>query len=203
MPVLIPAVADESGLRRVYDRLDGLLLAGGGDVDPALYGESPHPATKYVAPERDEVELVLTRWALDDRLPILAICRGVQVLNVAAGGTLYQDVSDQLPSALKHDYHPGYPRTLTPHSVAPVPGSRLADLLLDPLIPVNSLHHQGIRDLARGLVASAHATDGLIEGVEHGAHPFALGVQWHPEELVEEDRRMRRLFEAFVEAALQ
>jgi putative glutamine amidotransferase len=201
MPILIPLVENEAGLRCAYHRLDGLLLAGGGDVDPTLYGESRHPATKYVTPERDRVEIALTRWALADAMPILAICRGIQVLNVAAGGTLYQDIADQLPGALKHDYHSDYPRSLTPHTVSLTPGSRLASLLIDPVTSVNSLHHQGIRHLAPGLSASAHSPDGLIEGVEHAEHPFALGVQWHPEELVGHDSRMRRLFEAFVEVA--
>ena len=201
MPVLIPLIEDEERLRVAYERLDGLLLAGGGDVEPTRYGEPRHPATRHVDPRRDEVEATLVRWALADGVPILAICRGIQMLNVAAGGSLYQDVAQQLPGALKHDYYPGYPRALTPHRLEVAPGSRLAAILTaDP--PVNSLHHQGVRAPAPGFTVVARAPDGLIEGLEHSCHPFALGVQWHPEELIDHDPRMRRLFQAFVEAAI-
>jgi len=200
MPLILPLIEDKEKLRIAYDRLDGLLLAGGGDVDPAAYGEPRHPATSNVDPRRDQVEAILTSWALTDGTPILAICRGIQLLNVAAGGTLYQDVSDQLPGALKHDYYPNYPRTLTPHDVEISPGSRIASILADTDLPVNSTHHQGIRIPAPGLDVVARAPDGLTEGLEHADHPFALGVQWHPEDLVGHDRRMRRLFGALVEA---
>jgi putative glutamine amidotransferase len=201
-PMLIPLLEDEAQLRSAFDRLDGLLLAGGGDVDPALYGETRHPATRNVELRRDRVEITLVCWALGSGMPILAICRGIQVLNVAAGGTLYQDVADLLPGALKHDYHPGYPRTLTPHPVEVTAGSRLAAILANTDHPVNSLHHQGVRGLAPGFSVVAQSSDGLIEGIEHASHRFALGVQWHPEELLHHDAGMRRLFEAFVQAAL-
>jgi len=200
MPLLIPLIEDEERLRAAYERLDGLLLVGGGDMDPARYGEPRHPATRNVDPRRDAVEAILVRWALADGVPILAICRGIQMLNVAAGGTLYQDVADQLPGALKHDYYPGYSRTLTPHQIEVAPGSRLAAILADADPPVNSLHHQGVRVPAPGFTVVARAPDGLIEGLEHLRHPFALGVQWHAEELIDHDPRMRRLFQAFVEA---
>lgn len=200
MPLIIPLVEDSTRLRAAYERLDGLLLAGGGDVDPAMYGEAPHPATRNIDRRRDEVEATLARWALASGLPILAICRGIQVLNVAAGGTLYQDVSDELPGALKHDYYPDYPRTLTPHHVEVTRGSRLAAILSDADPPVNSLHHQGVRVPAPGLVVVARAPDGLIEGLEHPSHAFAVGVQWHPEERIDQDPPMRRLFGSYVEA---
>jgi putative glutamine amidotransferase len=124
------------------------------------------------------------------------------MLNVAAGGSLYQDVADQLPGALKHDYTPDYPRSLTPHHVEITPGSRLAAILTDVDPAVNSTHHQGVRVPAHGFAVVARAPDGLIEGIEHPDHPFALGVQWHPEDLIDHDPRMRRLLEAFVEAAM-
>jgi len=201
MPLLIPLIEDEGRLRAAYERLDGLLLAGGGDVDPTRYGEPLHPATRNVDPRRDEVEMILLRWALADRVPILAICRGIQMLNVAAGGTLYQDVAQQLPDALKHDYYPHYPRTLRPHRVTIAPDSLLATILGDLNPAVNSLHHQGVKVPAPDFAVVARAPDGLIEGIEHPTHPFALGVQWHPEDLIGDDPSMRRLFRAFVEAA--
>lgn len=201
VPLLIPLVEDEERLRAAYERLDGLLLVGGSDMDPATYGEPRHPATRNVDPRRDAVEAILVRWALADGLPILAICRGIQMLNVAAGGTLYQDVADQLRGALKHDYYPGYPRNHKAHRIELVPGSRLAGILATADVPVNSLHHQGVKVVAPGFTVVARAPDGLIEGLEHLRHPFALGVQWHAEELIDDDLRMKHLFQAFVEAA--
>lgn len=203
LPFLIPLVEREDTLRAIYDRLDGLLLTGGADVDPACYGEAPHPKLGEVDGPRDRVELALTRWALADGLPILAICRGIQVLNVAAGGTLYQDIASQVDGAIEHTYYPDNPRDLIAHPVTIEPDSRLAAILGSTTLGVNSLHHQAVRDVAPGFAVTARAPDGLVEAIEGVDHPFALGVQWHPEELVEKDPRMRWLFEAFVrEAAL-
>jgi len=199
IPLLIPFLSDDS-LEEVASRLDGLLLAGGGDVSPARYGEA-NLYSRGLNEERDRVELFLARWALSHGLPLLAICRGIQVLNVAAGGSLYQDIASQVPGALKHDYYPHYPRHHLAHAVVVEPGTRLAKLVGDGRLRVNSLHHQAVKEVAPGLVVSARAEDGLVEGLEHPQHPFALGVQWHPEELVDKAPVMRRLFEGFVEAA--
>jgi len=200
-PVLIPLNLDKGALRAIYERLDGLLLAGGVDVHPRYYGETVHEKCDRIEEERDTVELTLTRWALDESLPILGICRGIQVLNVAGGGTLYQDIASQLPGALKHDFWSGYPRNYLAHKVTISEDSKLADILGQSQVAVNSEHHQAVKDLASTFQAVAWAPDGIIEAIESREHPFALGVQWHPEEMLEDTPPMRRLFEEFVSAA--
>jgi putative glutamine amidotransferase len=200
-PVLIPLNLDEEALRAIYERLDGLLLTGGVDVHPRHYGEAIHEKCGQIDEARDAVELTLTRWALAEGLPILAICRGIQVLNVAAGGTLYQDIASQSPDSLKHDYWPDYPRNLLAHQVTVNDDSQLVTILSQSQIGVNSMHHQAVKDLAPRFKAVARSTDGLIEAIEDHDHPFALGVQWHPEELLEDAPPMRRLFGEFVSAA--
>jgi putative glutamine amidotransferase len=200
-PLLIPHVTSKARLRALYEVLDGLLLPGGGDVDPARYGEARHEKCGAVSPERDETELTLARWAVDDGKPLLAICRGIQVLNVALGGSLYQDIEAQAPGADRHDWNPGYPRDHLPHPVAITPETKLAHIVVNTSLPVNSLHHQAIKEIAPGLTVTAHAPDQIIEGVEVAGHPFVVGVQWHPEELARGDVRAQRLFDAFVEAS--
>jgi len=210
IPWVVPLLeGNEATLRRIYERLDGLFLPGGVDIDPATYGESSSPLCGRIDPARDWTELLLARWALADRKPVLAVCRGAQLLNVAVGGSLYQDVGAQHPDAIKHDHFPlnGRRRDELAHEVHITAGSRLHDLLGADTLAVNSMHHQGIARLASGLRAVATSPDGLIEGVE-GAEEgdgegdqFLLGVQWHPEDLVDVDPRMRRLFDAFIAAA--
>ena len=200
LPLLIPLVKSEDVVRAIYARLDGLLLTGGADVDPACYGEAPHPKLGEVDGPRDRVELALTRWALTNGLPVLAICRGIQVLNVAAGGTLYQDITAQVDGAIEHTYYPNHPRDLIAHPVIIEPGSRLAAILGSTTLGVNSTHHQAVKDVAPSFTVTARASDGLVEAIEGLDHPFALGVQWHPEELIQ-DARMQRLFEIFVQKA--
>jgi putative glutamine amidotransferase len=194
---------DPETLHVVYDRLDGLLLAGGVDMDPITFGEPPHPRLGRTDHARDAVELQLARWAIADQKPILGLCRGHQVLNVALGGTLWQDITAQVPAALKHDYFPtaGFARDFLAHEVTLTPGSRLHDAFQSPIIPVNSMHHQAVKALAPALVATAHAADGLIEAIESGTDHFLVGVQWHPEMFEHRDERTRRLFTTFVDAA--
>jgi putative glutamine amidotransferase len=204
VPVMIPLFdGDEATLRAIYDRLDGLLLAGGVDMDPSSFGEAPHPRLGMTDSARDAVELTLVRWAIADAKPVLGLCRGHQVLNVALGGTLWQDIETQVPDAIKHDYFPtaGFPRDHLAHTVDIRPGSRLHVAFQAPTVSVNSMHHQAVKVLAPALVASAHSPDGLIEAVESGTGQFLLGVQWHPEIFEHQDERTRRLFTAFVDAA--
>ena len=210
--LLVPNLTDKTLLRAIYELLDGLLLSGGEDVDPAHYGEPRHEKCGSVAPIRDEVELTLTRWAMEDKKPLLAICRGIQVLNVALGGSLYQDIQAQVQGADEHDWHPGYPRDRLSHTVTVIPQTRLAHILgmdflrqpfdkaQDMALPVNSMHHQAIKEVAPGLTIAARASDNLVEAMEAECHPFALGVQWHPEELADTDARAQRIFDALVEA---
>jgi putative glutamine amidotransferase len=204
LPWLVPLLPDEAVLRAVYDRLDGVLLAGGADLDPAAYGEERHPLCDRPDPARDRTELALARWAAAEGKPLLGVCRGIQALNVALGGSLHQHLAERHGGAIKHDYFSSggeYARDYRPHAVRVAPGSRLGRVLGAEEVPVNSMHHQGIRRLAPGLRATAFAPDGLIEGVEGEGGRYLVGVQWHPEELAEADPVMMRLFRDFVEAA--
>jgi putative glutamine amidotransferase len=205
VPWLVPSLGqDEATLRAIYERLDGVLLTGGVDIDPSHYGEPRHELCDRSDPDRDWTELALIRWAVADRKPLLGVCRGIQAINVACGGSLYQHLADQHPDAIKHDYFSTatqYPRDYLAHSVRVPAGSRLRRVLGVEEVQVNSMHHQGIRRLAPGLTATAFAPDGLIEGIEGADGGYLVGVQWHPEELVEAQASMRRLFADFIEAA--
>ncbi|MEX1182939.1 MAG: gamma-glutamyl-gamma-aminobutyrate hydrolase family protein [Gemmatimonadota bacterium] len=203
-PVMVPLFAhDVATLRAIYDTLDGVFLAGGVDVDPSSYGAAREPRCGRTDTDRDEVEIQLTRWARTDGKPLFGVCRGLQVINVAGGGTLYQDCTDFAPGALKHDYFPtaGHARDFLAHSVSLADGSQLRNVFGAGEVMVNSMHHQGLKTIAAGLAPTALSTDGLIEALEALDQTFCLGVQWHPEMLVESDAGTRRLFGAFVEAA--
>jgi putative glutamine amidotransferase len=205
IPWMIPLLHDDvDSLRGIYDRLDGLMLPGGVDMNPSTFGEAIRPECGQIDPARDAVELLLTRWAIEDHMPILGLCRGLQVINVALGGSLYQDLGSQKPGPIKHDCFPSdYQRDFLAHDVAVAGGSRLHAAFERAAVAVNSMHHQGIKDLGSGLVASAVATDGLIEGIESGNGHFLVGVQWHPEVFEATDRHTRQLFSNFIAAAVQ
>lgn len=182
--------------------LDGLLLTGGEDVDPARYGEVPHPSTGPINPRRDDFEMELVARAIADGLPTLGICRGIQVLNVACGGDLIQDIPSQVPGALNHKVTKQ--RFELAHDVWVTRGSRLWTMLeerlgQDDVCPVNSRHHQSVRRLADRFETSATAPDGVIEAIERPSHPFCIGVQWHPENFWRTGE-FRALFEALLEA---
>lgn len=183
--------------------LDGLCLAGGGDPDPVLYGQARRPACEDPEPERDAMEMALLRRARSGRLPILAICRGIQILNVAWGGTLIQDIGRERPGALAHSHVKGSPRSRLAHEIRIEEGSRLCDLFGTAVHPVNSLHHQALDRIAPGLRVTARAQDGIVEAVElqppADGERFLIGVQFHPEDLTEH-AAIVRLFEAFVAA---
>ena len=188
--------------RRIYDGLDGLLLPGGVDVDPAHYGETPIDALGRVDPALDRVELLMARWALDEGMPVFGVCRGIQVLNVAAGGTLYQDLPAQQPDAVPHACRPPeYPRGSPAHPVEITPGSHIARAMGVTRCGVNSRHHQAVKDVAPGFAVTARAPDGVIEGIERTTGAPAYGVQWHPENLAARDTQMLGLFRRLVEAA--
>ena len=202
-PVLLPLLDTEPQvMRALYDRLDGVLLPGGVDIEPSTFGEARHPLLRRTDPPRDAVELQLAQWALADGKPVLGVCRGLQVLNIAAGGTLFQDVQAQRFGSQKHDFEPpDHARDFRAHDVELVRGSRLHALVGAASAPVNSMHHQGIQRLGAGLTATAHAPDGLIEAIEGEGLGFALAVQWHPESLEPNDEVSRALFREFVVAA--
>ena len=182
--------------------VDGLLLTGGGDVDPALYGEPRHATFDGAEPGRDALEMDLVRRALDANLPVFAICRGIQVLNVARGGTLLQDIPDQMPGSVVHSVRE--PSFAIAHDVWIASGTVLEQLMRERLegdtCAVNSRHHQAIKAVGDGLVVSATAPDGVIEAVEDPTRRFCLGVQWHPENFYRTGE-FRALFEGFIEAA--
>lgn len=203
LPVLIPTGLDEESLRALYSRIDGLLLPGGPDVDPAHFGEERHPNLGSIDPPRDALELPLARWAVADDLPVFGICRGHQVLNVALGGTLVQDIPSEIETDLHHDQPNSEPRSKRLHDIAISPGSHLARVMGDTQIAVNSLHHQSVEQPAPGLNVSAYSPDGIIEALEMPDKLFVLSVQWHPEDLAHDDNANQHLFDAFVEAARQ
>ncbi len=190
-PVLIPPSAD--GVEETLGAVDGLVFSGGSDLDPELYDEEPHDETSGVAPERDRAELALLEAALARDMPVLAVCRGSQVFNVARGGDLVQ----HLPEVVGDDKHKHTPGTFADHDVTLEPGTRLAELLGD-RAAVKSHHHQGFGRVGEGLRVAAHAEDGTIEAVEDPSHRFALGVLWHPEA-----GHDRKLFEELVGAAAE
>jgi putative glutamine amidotransferase len=200
LPVLIPLGLPESYLLELLQRLDGVLFSGGGDVHPRAYGSQPHPKVRGTDEDRDRIEITLLQQARRMDLPILGICRGLQVINVALGGTLYEDIQEQRPGAIQHQYFGLRPRDHRAHPVEILPGSQLRELLGQSSPEVNSLHHQGIRELAAGLTASAYSPDGLIEAFEVPGSRFTLAVQWHPEWLPE-DPAMQSLFAHFVSAS--
>ena len=202
-PVLVPLLDDLETLRAIYERTDGILIPGGVDVDPATFGEKPHERLGRIDPARDRVEIQLVKWAVEDDKPLLGLCRGLQVINVALGGTLYQDLETEYPNPIKHDYFPtyGYSRDHLAHDVAVEAGSRMRHALVDAAVPVNSMHHQGIKALATGLSASAVAPDGLIEAAESTSESYIVGVQWHPEVFELSDPSSGVLFTDFVQAA--
>jgi putative glutamine amidotransferase len=203
VPVLVPLIAeDPATLREIYERLDAIVVPGGVDVDPAYYRAPRHAELGRLDPARDTTEIVLTRWALRDGKPFLGLCRGLQVLNVATNGSLWQDLATERPDSLKHDYFPneGWQRDHLAHPVDVQRATRLGDLLGNSNVPVNSMHHQGIRDLGFGLTPTAWSPDGLIEAVERD-EGFAVGVQWHPEMFDAGAPSVGRLFGAFVDAA--
>jgi putative glutamine amidotransferase len=200
VPVVIPVGIAPPVLDDLYARLDGFLLTGGADIDPQRFGGAPHPRIYGVDARRDALEIALVRWAAVNGKPFLGICRGVQVINVALGGSLFTDITDQKAGALRHDWFPNHPRDLLAHPVTLVPGSRLAQILGEDVLEVNSLHHQGVERLAPALHAVAHAPDGLVEAVELPDHPFGFGVQWHPE-WIQAHAPQRMLLQRLVRAA--
>ena len=199
VPVLIPSILAEDGWETIYSRLDGILFSGGGDIGLESSPGAPHPRIDDIDPARDALELKMVQVAASDGKPFLGICRGCQVMNVALGGTLYTHIADQLTGALDHSY-PGNMRTVLVHEIKIEEGTQVAELFGEPIIKVNSLHHQGLKEIPSTLRVAGHAPDGLVEAIELPDHPFGLAVQWHPEWLTDQEGT-RNLFRKFIEAA--
>ncbi|MBN2359657.1 MAG: gamma-glutamyl-gamma-aminobutyrate hydrolase family protein [Deltaproteobacteria bacterium] len=201
-PLIVPFPPDDEGVRSVAASVDAIVLSGGAfDVDPRHYGERPHARLGTLKPDRTDLDFKLTRLALGSGLPLLGLCGGMQSMNVALGGSLFQDLLSQRPTAIEHVQQ--HNRRFPSHEVEVAAGTRLAGICGAGRLEVNSTHHQGIKELGRDLVASATAGDGLIEAFELLGHPFFVAVQWHPEALDEAPGAHRQvaLFTALTAAA--
>ncbi|WP_127579589.1 gamma-glutamyl-gamma-aminobutyrate hydrolase family protein [Paenibacillus koleovorans] len=198
IPFVIPSMGDADIEDELVEAADGLLLTGGEDIDPNLYGEEPAPGLGTLTPERDATEKrLLVKFMAADK-PVFAICRGLQLLNAVAGGTLIQDIERALPNALQHRQLA--PRDHLSHQVEVEEGTLLMSIVRASRVRVNTFHHQAVKQLAPGFRINATAVDGIVEGIESLSQRFVLGVQWHPENLARTDAAAIRLFEAFVQA---
>jgi len=202
MPLVLPPIASRAELRRILQRLNGLLISGGNfDIHPSYYGEKPINALRTIKRERTEFELELVDLALNQDLPLLGICGGAQAINVALGGSLYQDIATQLPLANNHEQ--GAKKDHGGHPIKIISGTCLRQIVQKHTLEVNTTHHQSIKRTGKGLVVNATAEDGLIEGIESPRHRFVLGVQWHPEVLASKDLSQRRIFSSFISTSKQ
>ncbi len=197
IPVIVPLVAQRATALQILSYLDGLLLSGGGDVDPGLFGQEPHTKLGVVDVAKDRLESCLLSEALGVGMPILGICRGMQILNVAAGGTLIQDIPSSSPARIQHAQRA---TTATPsHMLRIKKGSRLANIVGTTKLRVNSYHHQAVDRVARGFAITATASDGIIEAIECKSRRFVLGVQFHPEKIFRDFPSCLAIFKAFVQ----
>lgn len=205
VPVLIPSNLSIESLRVIYERLDAILLPGGGDMNPEAYKTTAEDDIPLydVSDNRDALEISLAQWAVEDDVPVFGICRGIQVMNVALGGSLVQDINKHIKTDLRHMITSlkEESRDKILHDVSIEAGTRLSSILGEKEIPVNSLHHQALGEVAPGATITALSPDGIIEGIELADKHFVMAVQWHPEDLVENDERMKNLFTSFVQAA--
>lgn len=205
LPILIPLEVEGPQLEALFDKIDGLVFTGGGDIDPAFYNQVPQVDNlDHIQRQRDDVEIRLMRMAMQRPKPFFAICRGIQVMNVADGGTLWQDLAQQKHTPMRHDYFYDdlrYARNYIAHEVTLDKSSLLYDILRTDRLKVNSLHHQAVKDIPDTLKVTGHAEDGVIEALEVPDHPFGVGVQWHPEELIPQYETACRIFEAFIAAS--
>jgi putative glutamine amidotransferase len=200
IPLILPLVADTFSRKRLLDDIDGLLITGSGpDLPPRLYGERQRYSFPLVSERRANFELELVHQARRRNLPLLGICGGMQTVNVACGGSLFQDIPSQVPDALPH--RQSAKAIHVSHSVTVAPGSLLRKIVVKATFMVNSSHHQSVKTVAPSLIASAVAPDGIVEAIESPAHQFFLGIQWHPEFLFDRHVLHQRLFKAFLRAA--
>ena len=200
IPVVMPLEIEGEDLKQLAKEFDGFIFTGGPDVHPFLFGEETQAHCGNVSEERDKMELALLPFILEQKKPILGICRGIQVLNIAMGGTIWQDIASMTSSDFPIAHSQPFAYHMPSHTVSLTEGSLLRELSERDTLRVNSMHHQAVKDLAPGLVASAYSPDQLIEALEMPGYPFFVGVQWHPEYLWEKNEEAFRLFQKFVEA---
>jgi putative glutamine amidotransferase len=200
IPVLIPLNLPQENIIELLEKLDGVLFSGGGDIDNKYFGGDEHEKIYGIDNERDRTELFLMEQVVDQNIPFLSICRGLQIMNVSFGGTLYTHILDKKDGALDHSFNEEFDANHISHSVHLVEGSMIRKIIGKSDISVNSLHHQGIQYASADLKISAVSTDNLIEGLELEDHPFGIGVQWHPE-WMPKDEDQQKLFTALKEAA--
>lgn len=199
VPIILPLFSTVNDLLILLDRLNGILLTGGPDINPLLFGEETHPECRVIIPERDVLELSLLPVVMERGIPILGICRGIQTMAVACGGTLIQDIRSQSPSAIGH-YQNAANEVMT-HHVNIQKDSLLYDIVKKTRVKVNSFHHQAVKNLGDSMVVTGLADDGIIEAVEIQHYSFFLGLQWHPEMLYLQDKNSFLIFQAFLSAA--
>jgi putative glutamine amidotransferase len=199
IPIILPYSSYGKLVESFVERIDGLLITGGNfDINPAFYGEDPIDKIGELNNKRTTFEMEIARIALRTDIPVLGICGGEQLLNVAGGGSLYQDIEAQVKRASNHQQK--MPKSETHHSIVIEPDTKLYSILECETIEVNSTHHQSIKEVGKGFILNAKAPDGIVEGIESYSHRFVLGVQWHPEFLYQKEERFKRLFEAFVKS---
>lgn len=201
LPLMLPPTNDESIIRQLVTQLDGLLLTGGKDIDPSLFGEEPLPGLGVIEPERDQMEILLSQEMIRKKKPILAICRGCQLLSVTLGGSMYQDLPSQRENLLQHAQRA--PRNHPSHGIDILEGSLLHRITGQRKIRVNSFHHQAVRQVSLDCQVCATSSDGVIEAYEGKKSPFLLALQWHPEGMVKEDPISEVIFAAFIQACLK
>ena len=199
IPILLPIKNRREDYERLLDIVTGIVLTGGHDINPLLYGENISKYNRAIIPERDETEIMLFKTAFKRGIPILGICRGEQLINVAMGGSLYQDIYEQAEASIKHEQGDILPRDYPVHRVSITINSRLFECYNRDSIMVNSLHHQAVKKLAPGLIATSYSEDGIIEAIEYESRDrFLLGVQWHPEAMFRRDEDASKLFKYFI-----
>ena len=198
LAIVLPVATNEDILLEAIDRCDGFLISGGPDVDARLYGEHNLPFNDTISPYRDCMEILIIKKAFELNKPIFGICRGIQIMNIALGGTLYQNIYSQAEGKCLIKHSQSAPEWYPTHEICIEKGSRVWAAFMKEHADVNSFHHQAIKDVAPGFIVTSRTTDGIIESIEHTSQAFALGVQWHPELMWEENRLHLKLFEEFV-----
>ncbi|RGZ01237.1 gamma-glutamyl-gamma-aminobutyrate hydrolase family protein [Clostridium sp. AM58-1XD] len=202
IPVVLPLEISEQDLKQLVDTLDGFLFTGGPDVHSFLFGEETHPKCRNISPLRDTLEMDILPIIMEQEKPVFGVCRGIQILNIALGGTIYQDIESQFSSEIPVAHDQTFDFKIPCHTVDVFPGTLLSEITGESSLMVNSMHHQAIKDLAPCLETCACASGHLVEAVEYPGYPFFLAVQWHPEHLWTKQPEERALFEAFVRACI-